>query len=825
VDKRFITFLVLVFLTWTTFFLGRALFVPEKPPIAKQDAAAKQDEKAGQKPGDQGKAPDAEQATPDKKSPDGTPADEPPADEPNKPAGNQSEIGAAPGGPVVARKSVTIGSLDPASGYRMLVTLDNRGAALERAELSSPRFRSIEDDSGYLGHLGFARLGPDATDARVQIVGPGTPAALAKSTDAALPVGLQPGDVIREINKVPIASGDQLEAWLKKNTRPGQTVDLTVDRTTAGKEESHKYQASLIRRPVDVVAPERSEGRDGPGALDPLSMLLTLETLQGQNIKSNEDEIRGLPSMRHSNWEISEQTADSVTFSMPLDAAVMKAIGREGAGSLVVKKKYSLPRVTEPPKPGTEVRDYHLALTIEIENTGDEPLALAYRMDGPNGIPLEGWWYSTKLHRDIFRGAGARDVLFQTGGQPHHMVGTPMIFDHAKKALKDHTSVDYPLMENTGEPTTFDFLGVDAQFFAAMVLPIGDKDHPAPKFARASAIPMQDVALIPKTRIRTLNTSVRMVTPRETIEAGKSLEHNYQIFLGPKDPEILAAYKLGSIIEFGWQYAAYPAKFLAAILHWLYAIIGNYGIAIIMLTVLVRTCMLPFSIRQSMAAKRMQEISQVLKPEITALKEKYKDDPLKQHQATQELMKKHGMPNPFAGCLLVFFQLPVFVGLYRCLSVDINLRDASLIPGISWASNLAGPDKLFYWGDWSFMPGFIVDKADGWLGPFFNVLPLVTIALFIIQQKLFTPPPTDEQQEVQQQTMTIMSVMMGVFFYKVPAGLCLYFITSSLWSVAERTLLPKSKPIDPNAPVTKKTVVEAGSNGSTTRAPRKQKKR
>jgi YidC/Oxa1 family membrane protein insertase len=123
------------------------------------------------------------------------------------------------------------------------------------------------------------------------------------------------------------------------------------------------------------------------------------------------------------------------------------------------------------------------------------------------------------------------------------------------------------------------------------------------------------------------------------------------------------------------------------------------------------------------------------------------------------------------------------------------------------------------------MPGFIVDKADGWLGPFFNVLPLVTIALFIIQQKLFTPPPTDEQQEVQQQTMTIMSVMMGVFFYKVPAGLCLYFITSSLWSVAERTLLPKSKPIDPNAPVTKKTVVEAGSNGSTTRSPRKQKKR
>src|SRR5207244_5225383 len=116
---------------------------------------------------------------------------------------------------------------------------------------------------------------------------------------------------------------------------------------------------------------------------------------------------------------------------------------------------------------------------------------------------------------------------------------------------------------------------------------------------------------------------------------------------------------------------------------------------------------------------------------------------------------------------------------------------AALIPGISWASNLAGPDKLFRWDTW--MPAFLADEADGYLGPFFNVFPLITVTLFLIQQKMFTPPATDDQTKMQQQMMTYMTVFMGVMFYKVPAGLCIYFITSSLWGICERKLLPKAK--------------------------------
>jgi YidC/Oxa1 family membrane protein insertase len=199
----------------------------------------------------------------------------------------------------------------------------------------------------------------------------------------------------------------------------------------------------------------------------------------------------------------------------------------------------------------------------------------------------------------------------------------------------------------------------------------------------------------------------------------------------------------------------------------------------------VRMCMVPISLKQARSAAMMQELA----PEMAKIKQKHPDDPMKQHSAMQELYKKHNF-NPFGGCLLVFIQLPIFIGLYRCLSVDIDLRDASLIPGLPWAANLAGPDKLFYWKDW--MIGFIADET-GWLGPFFNILPIATVALFLLQQKMFMPPPTDEQTRLQQQMMTYMMLFMAVLFYKVPAGLCVYFITSSLWGIAERKMLPKRK--------------------------------
>ena len=134
----------------------------------------------------------------------------------------------------------------------------------------------------------------------------------------------------------------------------------------------------------------------------------------------------------------------------------------------------------------------------------------------------------------------------------------------------------------------------------------------------------------------------------------------------------------------------------------------------------------------------------------------------------------------------MFVQLPIFIGLYRSLSVDVGLRQAPLISdSVHWCSNLAAPDMLWNWS--AVMPSFI----QGYLGPYLNVLPFVTIGLFIWQQKMFMPPPTDEQTAMQQKMMSYMSIFFGFMFYKWASGLGIYFMASSLWGIAERKALPK----------------------------------
>jgi YidC/Oxa1 family membrane protein insertase len=247
-------------------------------------------------------------------------------------------------------------------------------------------------------------------------------------------------------------------------------------------------------------------------------------------------------------------------------------------------------------------------------------------------------------------------------------------------------------------------------------------------------------------------------------------------------------YSLRDVIYYGLALFGAVARAMLAILHFFYSIVGNYGIAIIMLTVLVRGAMFPISYKQTKNMARMQ----ALKPEMDRITEKYKTDMQKRSQAMQELYRKHQI-NPLGGCLPVFLQLPIFIGLYRALMVDVELRQSPLFGhGIRWCSNLAAPDMFL---DWSpVMPDFISHGMGLFgLGPYLNILPLITVALFLVTQKMAMPAPTNEQAAMQQKMMKYMTIFIGLLFYKVASGLCLYFIASSLWGIAERKLLPKNQ--------------------------------
>ena len=311
----------------------------------------------------------------------------------------------------------------------------------------------------------------------------------------------------------------------------------------------------------------------------------------------------------------------------------------------------------------------------------------------------------------------------------------------------------------------------------------------------------------------------RLISKPNIIQPGQSLEQSYTIFAGPKRPALLAnylavnspQYSLSDLVYFGWFSTV--AKGMLAILHFFYGIVGNYGIAIVMLTVLVRSCMFPISRKQMQSMAKMQQ----LKPELDKLKEKYKNDSPKQSQAMQELYRKHKI-NPLAGCLPMFIQLPVFIGLYRSLAVDVELRQAPLFgDAIRWCSNLAAPDMLWNWS--SIMPSFI-SSGEGFfgLGPYFNVLPLVTCGLFILQQKLVMPEPANEQAALQQKMMKYMMVFMGLI---VLQGCCwsvhlLYRIECS-GELPRRKLIPAPVPTGLNvapSPVNTRTSFSSTKNGA-----------
>ncbi len=240
---------------------------------------------------------------------------------------------------------------------------------------------------------------------------------------------------------------------------------------------------------------------------------------------------------------------------------------------------------------------------------------------------------------------------------------------------------------------------------------------------------------------------------------------------------------------------------LHTVLWWLYSalqyVLPNilvYGVCILILTVMVRGTMHPVSRKQAKTTMKMQALA----PELAKLKEKFKDDKQGMGMAQMELYRKHGI-NPMGSCWMMFLQMPIFLGLYYCLQESIHFRLAPFL----WIRSLTAPDMILHWGDkipW--ISGWQHYGAMYYLGPYFNLLPVIAVVLMIFQQKLTMPPAVDEQGAMQQKMMKYMMVFFGLMFYKVAAGLCLYFIASSLWGFAERKLLPKKKPGEPLTPTT-----------------------
>ncbi|MEZ6133725.1 MAG: YidC/Oxa1 family insertase periplasmic-domain containing protein [Pirellulaceae bacterium] len=701
-----------------------------------------------------------------------------------------AEIGAAPeldpqeavASPVNPSRAITLGSMDPTKGYNLLVTFTTRGAGIERAELVARgpsgkfAYRALEHDSGYLGYLG---LSDAPTGLQIRTVPDGSPAALA--TSAEVQGGLQVEDVLTEFAGQSIDSSAALERAIAK-TKPGDQVELIVQRGPAGQRRSIKYAVTLAEAPLDVLRMRAYESELVDGNYARPSLRTTLASLAGTNVPVGRDALPALRETLHIDWEVQPLAVpggEGLEFRLPLES-FLSATGRPAKLELV--KRYRLLPVAA----GND--GYLLDLETTIVNRNEQTVKASFRQEGLAGMTLEGWWYSVKISQSFTAGAGNRDVAYASEIPKSHALKTAReIYYNAKKSpsLPDMVvfTEDEPL-----ERRNLKYIGLDTQYFNASILPHPDQPDALNDLRQSSASAVADVTLIPKAKSPATNTSFWFDTQAVAIPAGGEISQQYQVFIGPKDSEILATHGLGDAIEYGW----FPlvAKPLGAILHFFHYLTRNYALAIILLTVCVRGAMFPLGKKAAMNAQRMQE----LQPELAKINERYKDNMEKRAKAMQELYAKHNF-KPLAGCLPMFIQLPIFIGLYRCLSVDIALRQAPLIPGMEWCSNLSGPDQLLNWSSW--MPDIIAGRGTGWLGPYFNVLPMVTVVLFLLQQKMLMPKATDEQTRMTQNMMQVMTLFMGVLFFKVPSGLCIYFITSSCWSLVERKLIKRMTPAKP----------------------------
>lgn len=420
---------------------------------------------------------------------------------------------------------------------------------------------------------------------------------------------------------------------------------------------------------------------------------------------------------------------------------------------------------------------FELALRI----TSDAPdRTVSYELAGPHGVPIEGEWYTTTF-RDVFV-AGASDA--------DSKVTTISAYDVVKHRDDPQRFTSLPLK----------FAGVENQYFAVFLEP-----QPIPATLEQSAIATTTPVVVREDPKSWQKSDVSVVLASKPIGVGpnRKVEHTYRVYAGPKVAESLAPYDAADLAAYrkGWSLwvvgdlgASFMAKHVIAPMlvkvhaatQWVAGLFGgtrgSYGIAIILLTMTVRLVLLPLGRKQARAAKKMQD----LQPHIAALKEKYGDDKEALSRAQLQLFREHGA-NPAAGCWPALIQLPVLIGLWQALNNSVALRNSQFL----WIDNLAAPDMLFRFPRFVTELPVIGGLITGWLGPYFNVLPLVVVGLMLVQTKLFSPPPTTPEAQQQQTIMKYMMVFMMFMFYKVPSGLGIYFITSSLWQICERLLLPK----------------------------------
>jgi YidC/Oxa1 family membrane protein insertase len=489
----------------------------------------------------------------------------------------------------------------------------------------------------------------------------------------------------------------------------------------------------LVRRiPHDTVDPLSGQP-PAPGTLRPQTWPLEIG-LREQDAVSYEE-------FNSVQWEIRRPTPPSP------DTEVVQCVSPV-LGGIQLVKTYTIPK-----------NGYLLGLQVTVRN------------ENATTIPV----YDAQNRGLVLRwgpGLVERNLAEKSTGEEYYDGAVYRIADRIRLV---QPGPDKPPVEIEGP---ISWAGVEAKFFAALFV----TPQPPQGVARSPYFFRTLVPANHKARVENFQPPLTMelATSRFDLPPMSQRTFEFDLYVGPKKHKILkaAGHDLQALMfHSSWAFMRALYLLLTDLLNWIYGLVGNYGVAIILLTVLVRLIVFPLtqhSIR--IQAKSMAEMAKV-KPYIDQINEKYKNDPQEKNRRIWEVYKEHNI-SPFGalrGCVPMLLQLPIFFGLYRVSNDTIDLQGASFL----WMRDLSLPDHLFAFG--IHLP---------LLGAYFNLLP-ITMALTQMLATWVASARMKTMDPMQKQMMYIMPLMFVVMLYHMPAGLMIYWNASNIWQIFQTMLTNK----------------------------------
>ncbi|WFE89155.1 membrane protein insertase YidC [Roseibium porphyridii] len=324
--------------------------------------------------------------------------------------------------------------------------------------------------------------------------------------------------------------------------------------------------------------------------------------------------------------------------------------------------------------------------------------------------------------------------------------------------------VDYSDLEDEGSvrPAKVDqgWLGITDKYWAATLIPVPGQEF-QPGFSHSAA---------------TGNFQADYLGNGVVVAAGGSGETSSYLFAGAKETKLLDAYEealsikqFELLIDWGWFYFLTKPMFFA--IDYFFHLIGNFGVAILVVTVLIKLVFFPLANKSYVSMSKMK----LVQPQMTEIREKYADDRQKQQQALMELYKQEKI-NPLAGCLPILIQIPVFFALYKVLFVTIEMRHA---PFFGWIQDLSAPDPTSLFNLFGLIP---------WDPPqllMLGVWPLIMGITMFVQMKMNPAPPDPTQQMI----FTWMPVVFTFMLASFPAGLVIYWAWNNSLSIAQQYVI------------------------------------